>query len=197
MPLNTTKLDSDNDNTDASGARVQRRRRIMLRLVILNALVLGISFMGIRAYGYRLKTAVRAAPFKTIGPLPETGSNPLFDPQATLRSENRSITVSGNYGCLPAEGEALVHAIVAQESTGAFARGSFQGPCTGQVEPFTIKATEAEGVPAFQEGRVKIEALGLNRTGTSAFTFTDVFFWGRFAQATKASDDSQSGMRTR
>jgi hypothetical protein len=194
MPLNT-KLDSD-DNTEPAGARVQRRRRITLWLVMLNALALGISFLGIRAYGYRLKTAVRAAPFKTIGPLSETG-NPLFDPLATLRSENRSITVSGNYGCLPAEGEALVHAIVAQESTGAFARGSFQGPCTGQVEAFTIKATEAEGVPAFQEGRVKIEALGLNRTGTSAFTFTDVFFWGRFAQATKASDDSPSGARGR
>ena len=196
MPLNSTKLDSDNNNTEVAGARVQRRKRITLTLVILNALVLAISFIGIRAYGYRLKTAVRAAPFKTIGPLPET-SNPLFDPQATLNGDSRMITVSGTYGCLPAEGEALVHAIVSQESTGAFARGSFRGNCTGQAEPFVVRGIEPEGAPAFQEGRVKIEALGLNRTGTAAFTFTDIFFWGRFAQASKGSDESQPAVRGR
>ena len=153
--------------------------------------MIAVSFIGIRAYGYRLKSAVRAAPFKTIGPLPET-SGPLFDPLATLTADSRTITVTGPFGCLPTEGEAVVQAFVSQESSGAFARGSFRGDCTGQLEQFSISATVPEGMPAFQEGRVKVEAVGLNRRGTTEFTFTDIFFWGRFVQASKAKDGTQS-----
>jgi hypothetical protein len=190
------KLGAEHNN-DANGGGVRRRKRIFVTVAILNGLALVFFFIGLQAYGYRIKTAVRASAFKTIGPLPDTGSNPLFDPQATLTGDNRIITVSGMYGCLPAEGDAVVNAIVSQESTGAFARGTFQGSCTGQVEHFTIRGSVPEGSPAFQEGRVKIEALGVNRRGTTEFTFTDLFFWGRFALASKSSDETSATPRSR
>jgi hypothetical protein len=198
MVSNSTKLSSD--DTEVAGGRLGRRKRITLTLVILNVLVIAICFVGLRAYGYRLKTAVRAAPFATRTPFETgTGSNPQFESQATLNADSRMIAVSGTYGCFPDEGEAVVNALVSQESTGAFGRGTFRGNCTGQLEQFVIRAIVPEGNPAFQEGRVKIEALGLNRRGTTEFTFLDFVFWGRFANAVKSSaeDQAQSTPRNR
>lgn len=185
-----------------SSVRRRRRNRMSALLIVLDGVGLAaiITLLGVQAYGYRLKGALRVAPFKTTSGTFETSMpvNPAFDPQATLNGDNRMITIFGFYACLPTEGESAVHAIVSQETTGAFARGSFSGgKCTGQIEHFTIRAIVPEDTPAFQEGRVKIEALGVNRTGTSQFTFNDLVFWGRFAMASKAADEGQSTVNRR
>jgi hypothetical protein len=184
--------------------RAMRRRRRLVTTLVMVLDVVGLAAMvivlGVQAYGYRLRGALRVAPFKTTSGSFETSApaNPAFDPQATLNGDNRMITVFGFYACLPSEGEAVVHAIVSQETTGAFARGSFSGgKCTGQIEHFTIRAMVPEDAPAFQEGRVKIEALGANRTGTNQFSFNDLVFWGRFAIASKSSDEGPSTVNRR
>jgi hypothetical protein len=187
------------NNREVTRIRWRSRKSMILLVAVVNTLVLSVAFVGVRAYGYRLKTALRVAPFATQGPLFETGTfnNPAFLPDATLNADNRMISVGGRYACLPSEGEAVVQAIVSQESTGAFARGEFRGPCTGQIELFTVRAIVPEDVPAYQEGRVKIEALGINRTGTNQFTFNDFVFWGRFAMASKGTEDPRSVVKHR
>ena len=187
---------SDN-NPRRLGFTATACKRRLLFAIFVGGFALTCSLLGVRAYAYRLKTALRVAPFATQGPLFETGTiiNPAFLPDATLNADSRMISVGGRYACLPSEGEAVVQAIVSQETTGAFARGDFRGPCTGQIELFTVRAIVPEDVPGFQEGRVKIEALGINRAGTNQFTFNDLVFWGRFAQAAKGTEDPKSVRR--
>src|SRR5690348_1139072 len=113
---NGPSTNTDSINSRRADGSWRNSKRIALLIRILNGVGLAgiVAFLAVQAYGYRLRGALRVAPFKTDTGTFQTSTptNPAFYPQATLNADNRMITVSGFYACLPNEGEAVVHAIV-------------------------------------------------------------------------------------
>ena len=89
----------------------------------------------------------------------------LFDPEATLSADGRSIVLTGAIGpCSARERTSEVQAQITQESVLASANGRDKRPCsTTAPVAFSITVTVDEGKPAFVLGPAKVCGTGISR----------------------------------
>lgn len=79
-----------------------------------------------------------------------------IDETATLTPSGHTVAVTGPIGCDAGE---IVHirVRVTQSSTGAVAEGTFHARCTGDRQPWTVRAA-TQGSTSFDPGEAHVEA---------------------------------------
>jgi hypothetical protein len=108
-----------------------------------------------------------------------------IDPHATHKQRGALVHTSGPIGCT--SGERIAIAVrVSQAATGAKARGSWSGRCTGAAQHWHVRARARRG-PRFANGLARVCAVGKTRLGSRV---TDTRRWCR-----QVAIDSASGAR--
>ncbi|MGH7319260.1 MAG: hypothetical protein ACRELA_06500 [Candidatus Rokuibacteriota bacterium] len=108
-----------------------------------------------------------------------------FEPEGTLGSNGEQVTVTAIEGvCF--EPSVTIRVSVTQEATGAAARGTFEGSCTGAPMNVPIAATVRQGVPAFEEGSALVCGSTVTRRNTDG-PITDSDAWCRFITLVRAA----------
>ena len=97
-----------------------------------------------------------------------------IDPHVTYEQGGALVRSSGPIGCTRGE-RIAIRVRVSQAATGARARGSWTGRCTGEVQHWQVRA-RARTEARFARGPARVCAVGKTRTGQRV---TDTRRWSR------------------
>jgi hypothetical protein len=97
-----------------------------------------------------------------------------IDDLATYRDEGALVRATGPIGCTRGE-RITITARISQATTGAVARGSWTGRCTGEVQHWKVRARTRTDV-RFAEGTATVRAVAKTR---AARRVTDTRRWRR------------------
>jgi predicted ester cyclase len=86
-----------------------------------------------------------------------------IDRHATYKQEGSQVRSTGPIGCTRGE-RITIRVTVSQAPTGARARGTWTGRCTGDVQRWQVRA-RARGQARFATGRARVCAVAKTRTG--------------------------------
>jgi hypothetical protein len=96
-----------------------------------------------------------------------------FDTTGKVSRGGRVVSVGGPLSCTRG-GAIRLHVTVTQRKSGALARGTWRGSCTGRRQDWLVKKARARGAASFRRGQSEACAAGVALNGRRA---TDATQW--------------------
>lgn len=96
-----------------------------------------------------------------------------FDRTGKVSTGGRVLSVGGPFACTTG-GRTRIHVTVTQRKTGALARGTWSGTCTGRDQDWLVRKVRARGAADFQPGQSEACAAAVARNSRRA---TDATQW--------------------
>lgn len=114
-----------------------------------------------------------AAALPTGGQVTIVRSDSGFDERASLRTDGRGARITGPIRCTKG-GRLRIDVTLTQRKTGALARGTWRGTCTGAKQTWTLKSARVVGEARLQAGAAQACAAAVARNSKRA---TDALQW--------------------